>query len=326
MSFERQWGTSLDRAATELDEELRVVVQGRVRCCVALKASFYIADGHTQAVRERIAYVFAHYRAATAAVLTWGKDPKYESLKLRPLTGAGTWILDVAGWLPRLSSHESFEPYFSGGTSKDDASPYHFSALAETNLPHELSSVTFSLPLSWAANHPQGSYLALVKSAAELLQPRHGYAGLAVVPAPGVRGTSHEMEQIVPIVKRFRGVDLDFAFLHSAFLHGGIKGANWLTILGSAWVEKLGGRAGLPAALGPNILIHDYAEGLVLQAGPHPSFGDVNRNESMPHYERVAKVVRPIRVTDLGAISSRHGFNRDQTTEWLARFDEEEQP
>ena len=212
-------------------------------------------------------------------------------------------------------------PEIYGGKSKKDASAYHFLAFAKAARPRELSSVTFSVPLSWAASRAQGAYLELVLRAAELLRPEHGYAGLSVILPPREPGQGSDMAYAVPIALRFRGVDLDIAFMQARFMHAGIKGVNWLTILGDAWIEKLGGVATVKTALRADIPVHTYEGGIIVQAGPNPVFGDVNRNEPMPYYERVAQVVKPIRLVDFRAVAPHHGMDRERTREWLARFE-----
>lgn len=317
MSFEQKWGISLDRAATQLDDQLRVVHKGRVVCCIALTASFYVAEGHTPEVRERIVSVFESYRKAVGDKLIWGGDPKTS----RPKKVQGTAILDVRSWMPRVGPHDDFGPAFQGGQRKDDASEYTFTVLARTYIPGELSSVQYSLPLSWPISKPQGAYTNLIREHTKLLQPAHGYAGLGISLSVMENGTGEDMAFAVPIAKRFRGLELDFAHSQSHELTDGIKGSNWFTVLNDDWVERLGGSEQLSQILGADIPIHKYKGGIIIQAGPHPKFGDVNRNEPMEHYERVARAVKPIRVQKLGSIAPSHGLDKEQTLQYLARFD-----
>jgi hypothetical protein len=319
MEFEKVWNISLERAATQLDEELSVVRSGHVQCCVGLSASFYVRDGHTPEVREHMAEVFDLYRDAVGDVIIWGGDPKTSKAKLVKNTS----IMDIHSWMHRIGPEEDFQPAFSGGLKKDDASPYHFSALGITYDPGDLSALTFSVPLSWCATREQGAYLKLLLRAASILKPVHGYAGLAVVLSPMESGRGSDMEPAVALVKRFRGLDLDFAALQSGGLKEKIKGVNWLTMVEDAFVGQLGGPVALAAALGPSAPMHSYQGGVVIQAGPHPRFGDGNRGELMDDYERVAGVLKPIRTSTLRALSTMYGLDADQTARWLARFDKE---
>lgn len=48
---------------------------------------------------------------------------------------------------------------------------------------------------------------------------------------------------------------------------------------------RLGGEQALREQLGEDdILLHRWDDGVIIQAGAHPLFGDVNRNEPMPLY------------------------------------------
>jgi hypothetical protein len=88
------------------------------------------------------------------------------------------------------------------------------------------------------------------------------------------------------------------------------------------WVEKLGGLAALQSVLSSGIGVDAFGDGIVIQAGSRPLFGDVNRGEKMEDYHRVAQALKPIRVDHLDAFSSDYyHFGKEQTAKWLARFD-----
>lgn len=319
MSFEEKWGMSLERAATALDEQLRVVENGRVKLCIGLSASFYVANGHESQTRHRIADVFDHYRSAVGDALVWGGDPKTG----RPKRTKDSPMLDSHSWIGRLGPHDDYQPVFHGGPHKDDASPYMFSVLARSGQLGVLSSTTFALPMQWAVDKEQGAYLRLILDTCALLHPQHGYAGLGIVLHVAEYGDGPIMEHAVALASRFRGLELDFAFRHSRDLTRAeaTKGVNWLTILSDGWIDKLGGRAAVEDDLGPDIPIHPYDGGVVIQAGSHPRFGDVNRAEPMQEYEQVARVLKPIRAEEIQALAPRHGFDRARTAQWLNRFD-----
>jgi hypothetical protein len=308
-------------ATLELDEQLQADDNGRVQCCIGLVASFYFLDGHTVEVRERIADVFSRYREAVSDALVWGGHPKNG----RPTKIKNSEILDLKSWIKRLSRADDFGPAFHGGIHKDDASPYTFTSLSRTWRPGELSSLTFTLPLSWPADKAQGSYLGLILDACKLLEPEHGYAGLGLIPHVTDGGLGEGMPYAVPLAARFRGLEFDFAASHTNDLTkaNAIKGVNWLTVLADSWAERVGGERHLAEQLGPEIPIHVYPGGIIILAGAHPRFGDVQRAEPMLEYEAVAKVLKPIRTAMLDSLAPHHGFGKERTAEWLARFDKE---
>lgn len=317
--FEQQWGVSLPEATSELDEQLCVVSAGRVMCCVGLTASLYFEGSHTPEGRERLIRTFERYRDAVGDALVWGANPKTG----RPRKVAGSDLLEPRKWVQKIAPQDTFELTFHGGKHQQDASGFFFKGVGNENSNEEWSAVEFGMPLSWAAARGEGAYQKLILDACELLQPIHGYAGLGIATYVGESGKGETMPFVVPLARRFRGLDLDFAFLQTPKLEDqdAIKGINWLTVLSDAWAERVGGREALAEALGAECPIHEYDGGLVIQAGPHPQFGDVNRDEPMPHYERVAKVLKPIRAKEMRALAPWAGMKREETAEWLARFD-----
>jgi Protein of unknown function (DUF3396) len=321
MEFEKEWGTSFDRAATELDEQLQVKLGDHVQCCVALTAAFYVLEGHTQRVRSRMADVFGVYRKAVGEdVLVWGRDPRSGKPKQIKNTG----LLEIAEWLPRLAEHDALEAVYFGGAKKEDASAFLFEAFAPAGTPDEPSALTFSLPLSWSGGREQGAYLNLISKVAQILQPIHGYAGLGIALSPRESGNGSDMEPATVLAKRFRGLELDFAALQAGDLGEKIKGVNWLTLLGDSFVARLGGIDPLRAVLTDEVLLHSYAGGVVIQAGSQPRFGDVNRAEPMHAYESVAAALKPIRAKEIRAFTrTSMGFGVEATARWLARFDRE---
>lgn len=316
MTFEADWNVSLVEAVEGLDDQLRVVSKGKVVCCVGLLATFYYECEMSEA-RDRAIAAYERYRAAIGERLVWGADPKTG----RPKQIAGVDIGDVRCWAPRVPLGEDFSFVFHGGKEKYDASPYTIRCLRTTW--NRLAALSFTLPIAWIAANVAGEFVRLVADVAAILRPEHGYAGLGVIPYVNQSSKSSEMTSIVGLGRRFRGLEIDFPFSHAIYLaeRPAIKGVNWLTVLAESWVNAAGGEALLRSRLSTEISFMRYAGGVVLQAGPKPLFGDVNRNEPMVPYEKVARALKTIRATDISSISSSYGMNREATTAWLNRFD-----
>jgi hypothetical protein len=322
MSFEQDWGIDLVSATEGLDQKLCVVDGGRIICCVGFQATFYFyGEGEEQ--RERLISAYERYISAVGAdKLVWGEDPKRGGLRKLD----GTDVGDVRAWSSRIALRKDFSFLYHGGVGIKDASAYTARALiGEPRRTPRLHYFSFSLPLAWVAAHAPGAVVELVVSVSSILRPEHGYAGLAVIPWVMEREQSAPMATVAAFVKRFRGLDLDFPYAQKNHLsyQKTIKGINWLTVLGDAMVERLQGQASLAAALGPDIPIHAYPGGMVIEAGPKPQFGDVNRAERMPYYQRVSLALKPIRTTNISQLLPLYGFHNAETAEWLARFDEE---
>lgn len=148
-----------------------------------------------------------------------------------------------------------------------------------------------------------------------------GYGGFAINVDPDMN-TQDKSEPVYALSRRFKGVDFakpphEFA----EYAPSGIINVNWLTFLGRGFVKRLDRSGPWRERLGKEIVIHDVGSGIAIQAGPEPSFGDVNRKEKLPPYHAVGRVLKPIRLpeADLGIYNAIGG--RENTREWMARFD-----
>jgi Protein of unknown function (DUF3396) len=302
-----------------IDEKFRLVAGEKVVCCLGLVATMYFT-GEIADKRARAIAAYERYAKAIGDRLVWGADPKNG----RPRKIAGTDLGDVGSWSKRVALADDFSFVFHGGQKKDDADPYSITGLVRPDRP-QMDYLTFSLPFAWVEQDPFDALVRLVTDVATILRPEHGYAGLGVIKYVNQSSHAGEMEAIVGLARRFRGLEIDFPGSHAIYLtpRHAIKGVNWLTILGSSWVDRVGGKDHLRSVLPAEILLHDYPGGLIVQAGPEPLFGDVNRSEPMPAYGHVARALKPVRTTFLDSIAWTFGMDEEATTEWLDRFDRE---
>lgn len=316
MTFKEQWGIDTLEALEALDNELRVVEDGRVVCCVGFLATFYVRPEERPDVRERLVTAYERYLKDIDGSLVWGADPKTHT----PKRLAGTTISNVRASLSRLRPSDDFEFAFHGGANKDDASPYMARALAVSDRPH-LSHASFCWPLSWVADRSVAVWAKTIADLAELIGPSHGYAGWGAI-THVYRGPAAAWRCMKMFANRFHGLEADRPMDHAILLRrmDRIKGVNWLTILGTPFVQQLGGEQYLRAELGAQIGLKPFSDGVIIQAGPRPLLGDVNKGEHMDAYAQVARVLKPIRAASVGAIDF-FEFNQQQTTEWLHRFD-----
>lgn len=75
----------------------------------------------------------------------------------------------------------------------------------------------------------------------------------------------------------------------------GISNIGWLTFVGDALVDQLGGREALAKGLeGTGIGLRSYGKGVALQAGDGPELGNVNRKNTLPRYHEVGRVLEPV--------------------------------
>jgi hypothetical protein len=120
------------------------------------------------------------------------------------------------------------------------------------------------------------------------------------------------------------GLDISNPITDSlALRRDAIKGVNWLTILGSEFAGRLGGVDSLRKQLPDTVGILPVAGGVILQAGPAPRWGHINRGDILPNYRAVYRIVAPLQdpiVDRYTAFSLPGGDHREKTKAWLRRF------
>src|SRR5215471_4989016 len=127
-------------------------------------------------------------------------------------------------------------------------------------------------------------------------------------------------KDIYLVSRRYPGVDVPDLAGDIRVISKGPKCVNWLTFLDGSHVERLGGIERLRKELDKEVVSTSVTNGMMIQAGPRPESGDVNRRQMLPLYHNVGRAVAKIRAKDhLPFIPD----PRDEqgTEKWLARFD-----
>lgn len=234
--------------------------------------------------------------------------------------------------LPSIGEDEWFDGRLVGYVNAirtGEPTPYAIEgAGAWSNYRDKLSSISAYFHSSWYMSNTDLLIATLLKWCARI-KPRHGLSGLGMVRDFGSPPYSQRDSKMFPFLKRFPGLDYtDTAqFNLIAGNSTSIRGVNWLTIVDDGFVEKLGGKEKLANALSQDteIVVHDYAGGLIIQAGKYPFIGDVNAGRTRSHYNTVAQALKPIRFedyTDMGYFRVPDPLDEvDETLKWVHRFD-----
>ena len=120
---------------------------------------------------------------------------------------------------------------------------------------------------------------------------------------------------------RYRGVDIDCELADEEFEY--LKTINWLTALGHPLLERIGGYEALERRLNGAATIHSAQHGVIVQAGPHPVLGDVNRGERALAYRAVFRALEAAFAPEFTAFDLEQGDDEDMTEAWYRRFAEE---
>jgi hypothetical protein len=99
----------------------------------------------------------------------------------------------------------------------------------------------------------------------------------------------------------------------------GIKGANWLTLVGNELWRHLEQMSGKAPAFPPDIELMSTRHGVVIRAGATPTMGDRNRGEWPTFYAEVERQLAPFKITEHSEFPGR--FEEEEATRaWLRRL------
>jgi len=298
------------------DENGVVGVTSALRCTVYLRNDF--EPERRQAIRELI----RRYADFAKDGLRWLMPTAKGARRI----DASTIAAALDGNLASIEdSDDSWEMRLHGGEQAEAASDLGIEVFLrrrwEEEPPHnQLSFVSFRFPLLWFADKTPG-FPSFVLRACEQLQPVHGYGGIGLVTAADRFLASHFTGMVASLAERFPGLEIDYPVQHLIWVRAGIKGVNWLTIVGDGEIARFGGMDALKAALPSTATLHTYDGGVMIQASPMPQIGDRNRQVDVDDYRKVAVALKPIRISTHSGVGG-GGFDREQFERWLARFDE----
>jgi Protein of unknown function (DUF3396) len=293
--------------------------KGRVALTIGFLATVYFEEPWKQPVREAVAELADRYIEQFGEHLVWGWVPGKPRVE-KIATGL---VPPPSRWLPQHEDGETWSFGFHGGDDDDSASAFMVSGLGSDTIQKLVGYFHVRLPLHWFLDHP-GTLPEFVLPICKRLRPVSGYAGIGFLMPMTFEGCRDSELLLLPLAKRFPGIEVDGPYTSAIHLKKGIKGVNWLTILGDHWIEEAGGLDYLRIRLEePNFPFYPYDGGLIIQAGPRPQIGDAKRNIWPQHYVTLAKVLKKIQVQKhYSFFTGKQGrFDNETVMEWLCRFD-----
>jgi hypothetical protein len=229
---------------------------------------------------------------------------------------------------------ESVELRCHGAPNRWSASPFGVRTLADARQPYDqVGFFRCVFPLPWFADHA-GSLPEVMLEICRKLKPVSGYGGIGIIAAPDLAAYQRHEHVVYELAQRFPGLEVDEPTCTTLSLRGwmggkaGIKGVNWLTVVGDRWLPELGGVDAVQAdlaVLDPRFFVHRFGGGVMIQAGDHPELGDAQRNLWPELYVKLAKYLKPIRIMKhrrLHDTGIEQSFDPERTNAWLRRFDD----
>src|SRR5699024_9146181 len=285
----------------------------------------FFKDGHTPEVRRRMVECvdrfygeFKSYLKKTLPGKKWTTitEKNYAKQKQEILDSTPEEILDCV-----LSS--ATESYLA---------PEYSIVIVGERIYHndnDRSVIKLTLPLSLLKEADgKKRYESWLMWLCDTFSVESGYAGLSfALPYARERMFPYEFA----LAQRFSGVMVDsLGTLEGDGAVIGLKGACWYTILGTPWLEKLGGAERVKHRLAktPEISLLPYNNGVVLKAGELPTPLREMKTEGLsPLLVKVNQVIKPVRFNESRSLhfySEYEGlqFDKESTMKWYRRFDE----
>lgn len=185
---------------------------------------------------------------------------------------------------------------------------------------------TCLVEMRWPSEYPEAlghdAFVDWVCELAALLPYRSGYAAPAL--SRGWENSKHIEEaarNLIPLAFRHPGYDLfENEGTAARMPRDRCRGARWLTLLGPALVDALGGRSVLEQNLDSNVTIRDAGRGLLLRAGERPELGDVNHGDRAPLLRSVAGAIESVTYfEDVYSLQKLFLHDEEQLLRWERR-------
>lgn len=292
---------------------------------LSLIITVFFKDGHTPETRRKMVECVDRFYAEFKPYLKKTlPGQKWTAITEKNYAKQKQEILDS-------TPEEIFDWVLSSATESYLAPDYSILIVGERIYHNEndRSVIKLTFPLS-LLKEPDGKqrYEAWLMWLCDTFSVESGYAGLSFA-LPYARERMFPYEYA--LAQRFSGVIVDsLGTLEGGEAVEGLKGACWYTIVGTPWLDKLGGAEKLKHRLAktPEISLLPYNNGVVLKAGElPPPLGETKTEGLSPLLIKVNQIIRPVRQDGHNSLHfyseyENLQFDKESSMKWFARFDE----
>lgn len=169
------------------------------------------------------------------------------------------------------------------------ASEWAYTSLVEIWFPTE-----FPDEIGWDV------FITGLLSMASLVPFSSGYASLAVNYEEWAEVDAERLAK--GWARRYPGLDIHANSSTGLDIGDQVRGAYWLTFLGSPCLDALKMDGAMRERLDPKIIVHELPNGIGIQAGARPELGDINRQDRLPLVREVAQLIEPVQYIQTSGI------------------------
>lgn len=203
-----------------------------------------------------------------------------------------------------------------------DAPGYSFDLVGEScdeNFPDAAVLVQMTFPLEVLQKDFLETFVHQVRDYSEIISPTYGYCAPVLLTSELHR--EEAFQKIRGLVIRYPGYDVQMNEMTRLDIGMRVRGARWITFLGTELTERLGGVEVLSKFLLKPIAVERLKACVMIRAGNHPEIGDINRCLDTPLLRNVAKVLEPVTLFDeVDMLSNLADFDEEFLQRWEHRF------
>lgn len=310
----------LEQQAPDLTFELP---DGKPVVRLGLILTLYFKHGYTSETKEKLLECFRRFygeHQTKLRCLVYGRHKKLTTDNFEKSQQA---ILMSGG-------NDEFSLFLGSASNEAEADEYSLCAMNSFEVHGDKLRSYIKLVMPWSIlTEPDGrsKFQEWAEYLCDQVKAEHGYGGLSSI-------LPYDYHSYIPteyqLALQYSGLEVDsMPHASSIELLDAIKGVNWFTILGTDFVNRLGGEAVLRHAFSGrgDIEILTYSNGLIIKAGEYPELG---KTEDGPPaaYVAVNKVIKQIRIQQPDQLHPYSpygdGFEEKSTARWYARFDQDD--
>jgi hypothetical protein len=209
----------------------------------------------------------------------------------------------------RLSSHGAEAPNFQ----------FCFVGKPKQGFPNSNSLLQMIFPIEMVGADRVDEFFQAILSLSKNLSFHSGYCSPSLLYPPNQPCEAYQ--ELCNLALRHPGYDVAENMLAAWTMAGKIRGARWVTLLGTKPLEALGGKEFLRKKFDDSISIIEIGDGVLIRAGQSPELGDVDKQVDTPLLRSLAEALRPVsHFGDKHLIFVYGGYDYASLKRWEERF------